>query len=171
MDERLFEYEGKIYPDYIRRGRAADFIIPFASMFCVGDGLDIGGTRECSFLGAKAINTIFNDGFHATNLPPGKYDYIFSSHCLEHIENYLETLLYWREHLREGGVLFLYLPHPDIVYWWPSNCKKHEWIFSPGQIVLALKVLGFKDIICSERDLFWSFAVVAIKDEDTGGKN
>jgi len=161
MDDRLFDYNGKLYPDYIRRGRAADFIIPAASMFCVGDGLDIGGTKECSFLGAKPINILFNDGFHATNLPPGKYDYIFSSHCLEHIENYLETLLYWRGHLKDGGVLFLYLPHPDMEYWHPRNCKKHRHMWAPDVMILALKSLGFQDIICTGRDLYWSYAVVA----------
>jgi SAM-dependent methyltransferase len=162
MDERFFEYQDQIYPDYIRRGRAANFIIPFASKFCQGIGLDIGGTQYCHFPGAKIINTESNDPYHATNLPPGQCDYIFSSHTLEHIENTLETLLYWRSHLREGGTLFLYLPHPSMPYWHPKNCKKHKHIFTPEQIVLALRELEFKDIICSDRDLYWSFAAVGV---------
>jgi hypothetical protein len=168
MDSRFFEYQGKIYPSYLKEGRAADFIIPFASQFCVGLGLDIGGTRESHFIGAKIINTNLNDGYHATNLPPGRYDYIFSSHTLEHIEKYLEALLCWREHLRKDGVLFLYLPHPDMVYWRPENCKKHKHIFWPIEIMLALTELGFKNILCGERDLLWSFAVVAINGQEEG---
>jgi len=161
MDERLFEYNGKAYPNYIKEGRACDYIIPFASQFCTGDGLDIGGTLEAHFIGAKIINTNLNDGYHATNLPKGKYDYIFSSHCLEHIQNYLETLLYWRGFLKENGVLFLYLPHPDMEYWHPRNCKKHRHIFAPQVMELALKGLGFKDLFITGRDLYWSYAVVA----------
>ncbi len=163
MDERFFEYQGTLYPSYLKEGHAADFIIPFASQFCVGLGLDIGGTKDCHFIGAQIINIDPPSKYHANNLPPGKYDYIFSSHTLEHIENWLETLLYWREHIREGGVLFLYLPHPDMIYWLPENCKKHRHIFSLAQIYQALIGLGFKDILYSQRDLFWSFAVVAIK--------
>ena len=162
MDSRFFEYQGKLYPSYIRDGHAADFIIPAAYKFCIGKGLDIGGTKDCHYPGAQIINIDPPSIYHATNLPDEKYDYIFSSHTLEHIENYLETLLYWRAHLREDGVLFLYLPHPDMAYWHPQNCKKHRHIFTPEQIGLALKGLEYKDILCSCRDLYWSFAVVAI---------
>jgi SAM-dependent methyltransferase len=159
MDENSFEYQGLIFPSYLKAGRAADYIIPIASQFCKGNGLDIGGTPECRFPGAKVINTSIPDGFHATNLPNEKYDFIFSSHTLEHVENYLETLLYWRAHLKEGGVLFLYLPHPDMRYWHPSNCKKHRHSFAPSAMILALQGLGFKNVSCSQRDLFWSFAI------------
>lgn len=162
MDSRFFEYQGKVYPSYLKEGHAADFIIPFASQFCVGTGLDIGGIKDCHFIGAKIINLELHDGYHATNLPPGKYDYIFSSHTLEHIEDYLKTLFYWRNHLRKGGVLFLYLPHPDMEYWRIENCKKHRHCWYPDHIKMALEGLEFKNILCSERDLFWSFAVVAI---------
>ena len=162
MDERFFEYQDEIYPSYLKEGHAADFIIPFASQFCVGLGLDIGGTKDCHFIGAQIINIDPPSKYHATNLPPGKYDYIFSSHTLEHIENTAATLLYWKAHLREGGVLFLYLPHYDMPYWRPQNCKKHRYGFTPEGITLVLRSIGFKDIIYSERDLFWSFAVVAM---------
>ncbi len=162
MDPRFFEYKGTLYPCYLKQGHAADFIIPFASQFCVGLGLDIGGTEDCHFIGAQIINIDPPSKYHANNLPPGKYDYIFSSHTLEHIKNCLETLQYWQDHLREDGVLFLYLPHPDMLYWRPENCKKHLHIFWPEFIYLTLKGIGFKNVLCSERDLFWSFTVVAI---------
>ena len=165
MKYDFFEYEGKLYPSYIKHGLAADYIIPFAKRFCKGKGLDIGGIKECHFPDAGIINQELPDEYHATNLPDVKYDYIFSSHTLEHIENYLETLLYWRGHLKENGVLFLYLPHPDMAYWRPKDCKKHRHCWLPENIILAMQGLGFKDIFSSKRDLYWSFAVVGINRE------
>lgn len=165
MDDRFFEYQRTLYPTYIKHGHAADHIIPIAKHFCKGKGLDIGGTMDCHFPGAKIINKEFPNEFHALNLPAKKYDYIFSSHTLEHIPVFIEALLYWRNHLKLGGVLFLYLPHPDMLYWRPENCKKHLHSFTPWTISTALKGLSFSNIITSERDLFWSFAVIAINKE------
>ena len=41
----LFYYGGAMYPDYIRRGNAMQFIEPVARQFCTGRGLDIGGGK------------------------------------------------------------------------------------------------------------------------------
>ena len=158
----FYEYQGSLYPTYLKHGHAADHIIPIAKHFCVGKGLDIGGQAECHFPGAKIINKTLPDGFNALNLPAQKYDYIFSSHTLEHIFDFGNALMYWQAHLKIGGVLFLYLPHPDMLYWRPGNCLKHINSFEPKQIVDALGSLEFENILYSERDLFWSFAVVGI---------
>ena len=162
MDNKFFEYQGTLYPSYLKEGHAADHIIPIAKHFCKGKGLDIGGLPHCHFPCAQIINPEIDNNFHATKLPDKKYDYIFSSHTLEHMPVFIEALLYWREHLKPGGVLFLYLPHPDMLYWRPENCKKHQHVFSPEFIQAALFDCRFKDILCSERDLFWSFAAVGI---------
>jgi len=161
MNNKFFEYRGQLYPGYLKRGHAADFIIPFAEQFCKGRGLDIGGLAECHFPGAMVINKAFADEFDALHLPRDKYDYIFSSHTLEHIFECREALRYWKEHLKKEGVLFLYLPHQDMLYWRPENCKKHIHSFSPYSITTLLENTGFDVKSCSRRDLFWSFAVVA----------
>ena len=90
------------------------------------------------------------DEFDAYHLPDEKYDYIFSSHTLEHLLNYVEALRYWKEHLVVRGVLFLYLPHPTMEYWLPQNNPK------------LLKDLGFEIVLHSERDLYWSFSVIGV---------
>ena len=97
------------------------------------------------------------------NLPKKKYDFIFSSHTLEHIsDSAIEVLRYWKEHLKNEGVLFLYLPHYDMEYWWPQNNKKHKRTFGPMDIRATLRILGFSNVLCSERDLYWSFSVIGI---------
>jgi hypothetical protein len=156
----LFEYQNKTYPKYIKNGNAASFIFPFAAHFCKGNGLDIGGYLDSTLPDARPINILYNDHYNAYNLPKDRYDYIFSSHTLEHLPDYIKALEYWRDHLLIHGVLFLYLPHPEMEYWLPQRNRKHLHSFSPLGMVGILKNIGFNTVIYSERDLYWSFSVV-----------
>jgi len=157
-----FLYKERLYPTYIKEGNAANYIFPFARKFCKGKGLDIGGYLDSTFPGAIPINVVNEDEFDAYHLPDEKYDYIFSSHTLEHLLNYVEALRYWKEHLVVRGVLFLYLPHPTMEYWLPQNNPKHLHIFYPLDMVKLLKDLGFEIVLHSERDLYWSFSVIGV---------
>lgn len=156
--------KGLRFPPYMRTGKACSYILPFAKEFCKGKGLDIGGFEGSAFPGAKLINPVIEDGFDAYKLPEGKFDYIFSSHTLEHLPDYVGALKLWKEHLIDvDGVLFLYLPHPDMVCWLPQHNKKHLHMFYPKDIEQLLNDLGFVDVLVSERDLYWSFAAVGVK--------
>jgi SAM-dependent methyltransferase len=159
----LFEYEGVTYPSYLKRGNACSYIEPFARQFCRGKGLDIGGYKNWVFPGARAVNITLGDGFEAYCLPDGLNDYIFSSHTLEHLPDYVRALEIWRTCLRADGVLFLYLPHPEMKYWNPQFNRKHLHLFYPEHIREVLESLDYRDILISGRDLFWSFAVVAFR--------
>ena len=159
--DALFQYKNKTYPEYIRNGNAASFIIPFAKNFCSGKGLDIGGYLDWTFPGSFAINITNDDKWDAYNIPNEKYDYIFSSHTLEHLPNYVKALRYWKDHLKNDGILFLYLPHPDMEYWLPQNNEKHLHSFIPNDLKKVLCDIGFKEVLISERDLYWSFTLVA----------
>ena len=163
----IFEYNGVKYPEYIRQGNAVEHIETTAKKYCQGIGLDIGGQRDWTLKGAIPIN--INDPvlpYDADVLP--KYDnldYIFSSHTLEHLDNPVSHLMKWKARLKEGGVLFLYLPHPDMSYWHPENNKKHKNIWKPLEIYDIMKYrVNFKDVLYSERDLYWSYSVVGIKE-------
>jgi SAM-dependent methyltransferase len=160
----IYEYKGKLYPDYIKNGNACAHVLPFAEHFCRGDGLDIGGTKDWHLPGATVVNIDQSDGHDALNLPNGKYDFIFSSHTLEHVERYVDALEHWKTRLKYGGTLFMYLPHPDMEYWRPQNNRKHAHLFYPEDMKKTLADLGFKQILCSERDLYWSFAIVGFND-------
>jgi SAM-dependent methyltransferase len=154
----MYKYKGRLYPDYLKEGDAAQYIYPIARRWCVGQGLDIGGTVP-RLPGAEIIN--IDTGYNADNLPPGRYDYIFSSHCLEHVINPVAVLLRWRAALKHKGILFLYLPHPKMQHWLPANNRKHLHIWRPCEMVRMLIDCKYRDVFNSERDLFYSFAVVA----------
>lgn len=133
------EFKGEHYPILQSQGFASQYAFPFAKKLCIGDGLDIGCMKpEWAYPGSRPIDISFNDGFDAFKLPPnpndeeGKYDYIFSSHCLEHIGDWVAALEYWHSRLKDGGVLFLYLPNMDEQkYWRPWHNRKHIHYFTP----------------------------------------
>lgn len=155
----IFEYRGSLYPEYLKNGNACRFIAPTAKEFCTGIGLDVGAGRW-PLPGAIPVDA--KDGRDAMALPSGEYDYIFSSHCLEHLANPIAALEHWKTRLKVGGVLFLYLPHPEMTYWLPQNCRKHLHTWAPAQMAQIVNDLGFFDVIHSERDLAWGFAVVGV---------
>jgi SAM-dependent methyltransferase len=157
----LYEYKGVLYPDYLKRGPAHRFILEAARHFCNGYGFDVGAGGPSSPLrGALAIDVLNGNSHHALNLPDNVVDYIFSSHTLEHLENPVAALEHWKSRLRPGGVLFLYLPSEDMEYWLPQNNRKHLHSWRPAQMAKLVSDLGFVNVIHSERDLNWSFAVV-----------
>ena len=156
----VFEYRGSLYPDYIRNGNACQFIAPTALQFCKGQGLDVGAGRW-PLPGAQPIDVAH--GGDAMAIPDGQWDFVFSSHCLEHLPNPVAALEHWKSRIKPGGVLFLYLPHPAMRYWRPQFCRKHLHVFHPEDVADMLRDLGFVNVLHGERDLAWSFAVVGFK--------
>ncbi len=161
----IIKFNGIKYPMHQVIGNAAQFAIPYAKYYCSGVGYDVGCMKkEWAFPNSIPIDISFNDGYHALNLPlHEKVDYIFSSHCLEHILNWVDVLDYWYDNLKTGGVLFLYLPHYNQEYWRPWNNRKHVNIFTSEIIKDWMKHKGFTNVFISERDLNDSFMIVGEK--------
>lgn len=163
MPIETIEFNGKHYPKLQSEGNAARWIMPLAQYYCKGDGVDIGAhTKAWAFPGAAVVDPIF-DGQHAMNFAADNLDYIFSSHCLEHVkENWYNVLDYWLTKLKEGGILFLYLPHKSQEYWLPKNNRKHVHSFDGSEIAEYLQSLGHK-VFCSGVDYNNAFVVVCEK--------
>ena len=89
------KFNNEIYPAFQSEGNAAQFAIPFAKHICYGNGYDIGCMKkEWSFPESIPIDIDFDDEWDAYNLPAGNVDYIFSSHCLEHLPNWVDAMNY-----------------------------------------------------------------------------
>ena len=159
------DYNYEKYPKYNAMGNASQFAIPFALHVCKGQGYDIGYCKEeWKYPGAQGIDEADNNEWHAMNLPKKGVDYIYSSHCLEHLPNWVDALDYWIDHLAIGGTLFLYLPHKDQSYWLPWNNRKHVHALDEEVIEKYLWSRDDMDnIFVSQRDLNWSFMVMAEK--------
>ena len=158
----IYTYKDEQYPDYLKQGNAIKYILPYAEYFLKGDILDIGGTEKWHYPGAQYINVNKKDGYHAMNLPNRQYDGIISSHTLEHLKDPFYALKEWTEHLKADGCMFLYLPSQKMRYWSIDN-PQHLHTFTPIQIKYWLEDIGYKDIINSEQDLYFSFSVIGWK--------
>ena len=157
-------YEGEQYPTFQTLGNAAQFALPFAKHFCRGTGYDIGcGRKEWALPQAIPIDLGFDDSYDANELPDNDVDYIFSSHCLEHVDDWVETMDYWTQTLRTGGVLCLYLPDYSQKYWRPWNNRKHRHVLSPDIIKDYMISRGYENIFASGVDLNNSFMIVGEK--------
>ena len=163
------EFKGHKYPAWQASGFAARFAFPFAMEVCKGYGIDVGcNRREWMFPGAQPIDPVINRKYDAYNLPNEQYDYIFSSHCLEHLPNWVDALDVWNDVLKPGGVVFLYLPDHSQVYWRSWHNRKHIHNLTP-------EIVGnyfydqpdkWTDIWVSNVDLNNSFIVMAHKKQN-----
>jgi len=129
---QIVRHWDNFYPAFQADGNAARFCMPFALEVCEGNGLDIGCNRqEWAFPNARMIDLTIDDPYDATHLPDGQFDYIFSSHCLEHLNDWVGVLDYWVSKIKSGGTLFLYLPDYSQTYWRCWNNRKHVNAFKP----------------------------------------
>jgi SAM-dependent methyltransferase len=160
VTDLVFEYKGRLYPDLVKRGNGCQYIAPIARQFCKGFGIDV-GCGKWPLEGAMPVD--LTNGGDAMALPVGEFDFVFSSHCLEHLPDPIGALEHWRTRIKPHGVLFLYLPHPDMEYWLPQNCRKHLHSWMPPQIIRMLADLGFYNVLGSQRDMAFGFATVGFK--------
>jgi SAM-dependent methyltransferase len=95
----------------------------FATRYFVGDGLDIGGKPDPLalylelFPRAISIRTWdWEDGDAQVlaGVPDGSYDFVHSSHCLEHLVDPAAGLAAWFRVLRPGGHLVVTVPDEDL---------------------------------------------------------
>lgn len=158
-------HDDNLYPAFQASHNAARFIIPFAVEVCKGTGFDVGaGRSEWKLPGSIAIDPVIDDRFDALHFPDVIPNYIFSSHCLEHTEDYVEVLNYWTEKLADNGIIFLYLPDFSQSYWRPWNNRKHKHAFTVEILRQYFIDSGrYRNIFHSRRDLNNSFAIFAEK--------
>lgn len=166
---KILSFRDKDYPDFISHGNHARFIMPVAKEV-IGEGkigVDVGCKyKEWSYPGSICVDSSFDDDYHASSLPnEGHLDYIFSSHCLEHIPDWRDVLVYWYYALADTGILFLYLPHTDNEYWdtrfMPT--KRHINNLNPETIKSEMEYIGFRNVFSSQRDAAYSFCVYGEK--------
>lgn len=141
-----WRYAGRFYPDYLFVGGAAFAIFPAALKLLSGAGIDV-GAGLWPLPGATAVDPWRGPGAgrSVADFAPRSLDYVFSSHCLEHIADWQPALDLWISRLAPGGLLFLYLPHPDCAIWHPGSPfvgDGHKWLPTSRVIKHALTTRG-----------------------------
>jgi len=161
-------YKGTWWPRFQSEGFAAKFIFPFATTLLspqTRKGYDIGCMKpEWALPGAQPIDKDFDDLWDALHLP-SPAEYVFSSHMLEHVPNWVDVLDYWTHDIlkESGNQVLLYLPSYNQTYWRPWNNRKHIHIFTPQILQDYFEDRGYAEILVSGIDLNQSFAVFAEK--------
>ena len=86
----------------------------FFNDFCVGKGLDVGYGGDLLTPGCIGWDMEHGDAQYLQGVPDESYDFVSSSHTLEHMVDPLVSLKNWWRVVRRGGYLILYLPHRDL---------------------------------------------------------
>ena len=125
-----------------------------------GRGLDLGCGPEKAFQHFRGIDSNKDEllfGIRATGadwiIPTCEVldefkdetqDFIFSSHLLEHIENFKGALKEWWRLVKVGGYLVLYLPHKDYYpnIGVPGANPDHKHDFLPKDIIDTMKEIA-----------------------------
>lgn len=98
----------------IGAGNASGCFKPFIERRLVGHGCDIGCNQWKVKEDAVGIDTVGADIIADAQTLDGvgdeTFDYVYSSHCLEHIDDWQRALANWLRVLKPGGLLVLFLP-------------------------------------------------------------
>lgn len=106
--------------------------VRFATRYLVGDGVDIGGKPDPLALYRELFPRIASlktwdmedgDAQLMKSAKDESYDFVFSSHCLEHLHDPREGLKNWFRILKPGGHLVITVPDEDLYEQgvWPST--------------------------------------------------
>jgi SAM-dependent methyltransferase len=119
----------------------------------VGYGIDIGCGDDPVLPDCLHWDREQGDAQELPGLAAESFDWVYSSHCLEHLPDPWRGVARWWEVLRPGGHLLIVIPDEDLYEqgMWPSRFNgEHRWSFTihksaswgPASINLADLVTG-----------------------------
>lgn len=121
----------------------------FFDMYMSGTGLDIGyaGYQEgCLPILPTATGVDWNyPGYDGARLPfdSESQDYVYSSHCLEHIEFDCAAVAEWHRVVKVGGHLVIVVPHQYLYekkWRTPSTWNRdHKRFYTPGELMMTVE--------------------------------
>ncbi len=79
-----------------------------------GDGIDIGCGLDPIMPTARAFDMDDGDANEITKYVQKQYDYVFSSHCLEHMHNPVSAIEEWWKLVKKDGHLIFSVPDEDL---------------------------------------------------------
>lgn len=90
------------------------------------------------------------DATYMSGVPDEKYDWVYSSHCLEHLDDPATALKNWWRILKKGGNLILFVPHRDLYEKRerpPSRWNMEHKVFFVPEKHLHPDVFGLKQLV------------------------
>lgn len=86
----------------------------FFTTYCNGKGLDIGFGGDLVLPNAQGWDFEHGDAQFLKGIKDESFDFVYSSHTLEHVFEVETTLKNWFRILKPNGYLILYIPHRDL---------------------------------------------------------
>ena len=86
----------------------------FFEKYCQGKGIDIGYGGDLLSENCQGWDIENGDAQYLKGIKDRTFDFVYSSHLLEHMADPSGALKNWWRVLKEGGYLILYLPHRDL---------------------------------------------------------
>lgn len=114
----------------------------FHNKYFNGNGIDIGGKPDpfSQYIGVfplvrdvKIWDLEDGDAQFMNNCNDEQYDFLVSSHCLEHMNNVEEALSNWIRIIKPGAYIIITVPDEDMYEQqnWPSKYNNdHKWTFT-----------------------------------------
>lgn len=115
--------------------------VRFVTRYFVGEGINVGaGTDHLSFYGSlfplmggvKEWDVGDGDGMLLESVKDETYDFLHSSHCLEHLQDPMVALNNWIRVVKPGGHIIFTVPDEDLFEQgiWPSYTAGEDHITS-----------------------------------------
>jgi SAM-dependent methyltransferase len=86
----------------------------FFNLYCQGLGLDIGYGGDPIITGVDFWDFEHGDAQYLKGVSDEKYDFVYSSHTIEHMVNPQTAIKNWFRVVKPGGYLIIYLPHREL---------------------------------------------------------
>jgi SAM-dependent methyltransferase len=86
----------------------------FFDKFCKGNGLDIGFGGDPVVEGVQGYDFEHGDAQYLNGIRNNFYDFVYSSHTIEHLDDPYLAVKNWFDKVKPGGYLIIYLPHRDF---------------------------------------------------------
>jgi len=114
----------------------------FHTRYFVGHGVDIGGAPDplAQYVrifplmqSVRIWDVADGDAQYMESVPEAHFDFVHSSHCLEHMVDVPVALKHWTRILKPGGHLIITVPDEDLYEHgqWPSQFNgDHKWSFT-----------------------------------------
>ena len=100
---------GETTKAYSRRAREG-----FFEKYCEGKGLDIGFGSDLITEDAKGYDFEHGNAQYLKWIKDSSYDFVYSSHTIEHLPDPAEGIKNWYRVVKPGGYLIIYLPHREL---------------------------------------------------------
>jgi 2-polyprenyl-3-methyl-5-hydroxy-6-metoxy-1,4-benzoquinol methylase len=121
-----------------------------------------------NYLHNKEINVIL-ESFENLTFQDNSFDFIYSSHTLEHSKSAKEMLIQSHKYLKIGGMMFLEIPNIETLY--DKNTveeffiDKHSFHFERNLLCNLLNFIGFDVIASSDNSDIYNLSLLLKKKE------